>query len=165
LLAGAIRSAVSEIDHDQPLADLSTMQQVLGKVIAGRRLNAMLLGFFGGLALVLAGIGVFGVVSFSVAGRTREIGIRVAMGASPAAVVRAIVRDSLKMGLAGIAIGGLGTALASRLLERFLFGVHATDVATLAGVAGLLLSIIVAGTYLPARRALRVDPWVALREE
>ncbi len=164
-LIGPVRAAVGALDRDQPIADLWTMQQVVDRTTSGRRLNAVLLGAFGGLALVLAGIGVFGVVAFTVAARTREIGIRVALGASPAAVVRAMARDSLQMAIGGAALGAAATALCGKVLGRFLFGVRPTDPATLLTVSCLLLVVLLAGAILPARRALAVDPAVALRQE
>jgi putative ABC transport system permease protein len=164
-LANAIRGVVRDIDPEQPVADVMTTEQLVDRSIAGRKLNALLLGVFSALALVLAAIGLFGVVAYMVAGRTNEIGIRIALGASPAGVARLVARDSAAIALIGIVLGGCGAAALTRLLERFLYGVRPGDPGVLACVAALLLLVVGVATAVPVRRALRVDPITALREE
>src|SRR3954469_2881106 len=129
------------------------------------RLNAVLLMIFSGVALVIAAIGIYGVLSYSVTQRTREIGLRMAIGAQPGGVLRWIVREAMVVALAGIVVGLAGAAGVSRLLETLLFGVTARDPATFAGVAAALGVVAGAACYVPGRRASRVDPIVALREE
>jgi putative ABC transport system permease protein len=129
------------------------------------RYRALLIGLFALLALVLAAVGVYGLISYTVTQRTREIGIRVALGASSGQVLRAVGREGIVPALAGIAVGLVGAAAATRALSAFLFGVGRLDPATFAGVALLLLAIAALATYVPSRRALKVDPVVALKAE
>jgi len=160
-----MRRAVAESDKGQPVADVSTMEQLVWRSLAARRLNTLLVGLFAGLAIVLAAVGVFGVTAYAVARRTREFGIRMALGATPASVLRMVARETLFLAVAGTAIGIGGTAATSRLLARFLFGVKPADPVIVIGVAVALVSVVVASAMLPARRATRVDPMVALRED
>jgi len=125
----------------------------------------LVLGTFALTALLLAAVGVYGLISYSVAQRTREIGIRVALGARPSQVTVPIVREGLALTTIGVAIGLAGSFAATRLLATFLFGVDATDPLTFIAVAALLLAVAFAASYLPSRRALRVDPLTALRAE
>ena len=128
--------------------------------MAHPRFRTMLISAFALVALVLAAVGVFGLINFSVTQRTREIGIRIAMGATPRQVLGPMVREGLTLAIIGVGIGLVGALLASRLLASFLFGVGTTDPLT---VAGVLLSVALLATYIPARRALHVDPITALR--
>jgi putative ABC transport system permease protein len=164
-LAKAIRAEVRALDANLPVSNLRTLDQVLSRAVAQPRFYLLLLGAFAAVALVLAAIGIFGVMSYSVVQRTREIGIRVALGANPGAVLRMVVGRALWLALGGVAVGLLGALALSRLLGSLLFGVSATDPLTFAGVAALLTSVALLATYLPARRATRVDPMVALRSE
>ena len=164
LLAPA-RRAVAVIDPEMALSNISTMEQTLADSIAGRRFPMLLLAAFGLCALSLAAIGAYGVLSYSVAQRTAEFGVRMALGARPRDVLGLVLRKGLLLAVAGIAIGCLGALLASRLLARLLFGVTATDPATYASAAALLLIAAVFACLLPAWRATRVDPLAALRSE
>jgi len=164
-VAAAMRRAVAEIDKDQPVADVSTLKQLVWRTLAARRLNTLLLGLFAGLAIVLAAVGVFGVTSYAVARRTKEIGIRMAMGATPTSVLAMVTRETLLLAVMGAAIGIGGTAATSRLLARFLYGVKPAEPVIVTGVAMVLVAIVVVSGIFPARRAMRVDPVVALRED
>ena len=162
---GPVRQAVAEMDAREVVYNVRTMQDVVASSFAARRLSMMLLSAFAVLALSLACVGIFGVTSYLVGERTREIGVRVALGAQPADVMRLVMGQGLRMALAGVAIG-LGAALGlTRLMAEQLFGVSAHDPLTFMGVALLLLLVAVAACYIPARRAMRVDPMVALGYE
>ena len=163
-MSGAVRRAVAEIDKNQPVA-VATMQRVVDSRLESRRLNTLLLGLFAGLAVTLAAVGVFGVASYAVARRTKEIGIRMALGATPASVLVMVVRETLLLAVIGAAIGLGGTAATSRLLARFLYGVRPVEPVIVAGVAMVLVAAVVGSGLFPARRAMRVDPMVALRED
>ena len=164
-IVGAMRRAVAEMDKDQPVADVSTMEQLVWRTLAARRLNTLLVGLFAGLAIVPAAVGVFGVTSYAVARRTKEIGIRMALGATPASVLGMVARETLLLAATGTAIGIGGTAATSRLLARFLFGVKPAEPVIVMGVAIALVTVVVASAVFPAQRATRVDPTVALRED
>jgi putative ABC transport system permease protein len=164
-MSAAVRRVVAEIDKNQPLAGVATMERVVDGMLESRRLNTLLLELFAGLAVTLAAVGVFGVASYAVVRRTREIGIRMALGATPASVFAMVVRETLLPAVIGAAIGLGGIAAASRLLARFLYGVRPAEPAIMAGVAISLVAVVVGSGLLPARRAMRVAPMVALREE
>jgi len=164
-ITGTMRRAVAEIDKDQPVAAMSTLEQLVWRTLAARRLNTLLVGLFAGLAIVLAAVGVFGVTAYAVARRTKEIGIRMALGATPASVLRMVARETLLLAVIGTALGIGGAVAASHLLARFLFGVKPAEPVIVIGVAITLVAVVVASGALPARRATRVDPMVALREE
>jgi putative ABC transport system permease protein len=142
-----------------------TMDEYVADSVAHPRLNSMLLGIFAGLALVLAVIGIYGVMSFSIEQRTNEIGIRMTLGAQRADVLRLVLRQGLAIAAAGVVLGLAGAVATSGLLKSLLFGVRPGDPATLIGVAVLLVGCVLAACYIPARRAMRVDPMVALRYE
>ena len=164
-LTSAIREAVRSIDKDQPLIAISTMKELVGNSVATRRMTLVLLGLFSGLALVLGAIGIYGVISYSVAQRTHEIGIRMALGAPRRDVFRLVVGQGLKLAGIGIAIGIVAAFGLARLMSSLLYGVSAADFETFAGVATLLALVALLACYVPARRAMRVDPTVALRCE
>jgi putative ABC transport system permease protein len=164
-VVGLVRDAIWAIDRDQPLADVRTMDQVIGETLSRARFTTLLLGVFSLVAVLLAAIGIYGVMSYTVAERTQEIGIRMALGAEPGAVVRLVVRQGLL--LAGIGTGaGLLVALGvTRLLGSMLFEMSPSDPVTFAGVAAGLVVVATVACFIPARRAARVDPMEALRYE
>jgi putative ABC transport system permease protein len=161
----ALRSAISQIDPNQPLVNVRSMDQNIQTSVAQPRFRTWLIGTFAALALVLAAVGVYGVMSYSVTQRTSEIGIRVTMGAQPSDITRIIVGEGLRLALVGVAVGVVGALLLSRVLRTFVFGVSTSDPATFVGVAVVLTLVGAAASYFPARRATRVDPLVALRYE
>jgi putative ABC transport system permease protein len=164
-LMPTVRRLVASLDPDVALLDLMTLRQRIAETIASRRLQTLLLGLFAGLALLLTAVGIAGVVSLAVSRRTREIGLRTALGAEPVEVIRLVLKGMLGV-VAGGLIAGLAGALAlSRFLESLLFGVARWDPASFVGTAALVLVVAMAASYVPARRAARVDPVVALREE
>jgi predicted permease len=160
-----LRRAVAAVDPDLPLYDVATLDERTGRLLTGHRFRTGLLTLFAGLALLLAAVGIYGVMSQLVARRTREMAVRVALGARPGQVMRLVVRRSLVMALTGVALGALGAAGLSRVLSSQLFGVEATDPWVFATAAGLLLAAGVLAALLPARRATRVDPMRLLRVE
>ena len=164
-LTSAVRETVQSIDKDQPVFAISTMEELLRNSVATRRMTLVLLGLFSGLALVLGAIGIYGVISYSVAQRTHEIGIRMALGAPRGDVFRLVVGEGLKLAGIGIAIGIAAAFGLARLMSSLLYGISATDFETFTGVAVLLALVALLACYIPARRAMRVDPTVALRYE
>jgi putative ABC transport system permease protein len=164
-LTTEIREAVQSIDKDQPIFAISTMEKLRSDSVATRRMTLVLLGLFSGLALVLGAIGIYGVISYSVAQRTHEIGIRMALGAPRRDVFRLVVGQGLKLAGIGIAIGIAGALGLARLMSSLLYGISATDFETFAGVSILLGLVALLACYIPAQRAMRVDPTVALRHE
>ncbi|MEN3332202.1 MAG: putative transport system permease protein [Blastocatellia bacterium] len=164
-IAAAVRGEVREIDPNQPVSDVRTMKQVMADTVGRARFNTLLLGLFAGLATLLAAVGIFGVMNYSVTVRTREIGIRVALGAQPSQVLMLILRQGLLLTLTGIGIGLAGALALTRIMSSLLFGVGATDPLTFAAIVVLLTVVSVIACYIPARRATRVDPVTALRHE
>src|SRR6266566_9394632 len=163
--AETLREQVQATDPDQPVYDIKTMSERVQASLERRRFAAMLLAMFAALAFVLALIGLNGVVAYLVTQRTHEIGIRMALGARRGDVLRLVVSQALVMAVSGVAAGTVAAALATRLLASQLFGVHPLDAETFLVVSGLLIAAALAASYLPARRATRVDPMVALRYE
>jgi predicted permease len=161
----AVRREIRAVDADQPVSNIRTMDDVLSKEIAPRRIAMTLLMTFAGLALLLASIGIYGVLSYFVAQSTPEIGVRLALGAQQSDVLKLVVSRGMKLALAGLAIGLVAAFLLTRLMTSLLFGVSATDATTFVGVSGLLLAVALLACYIPARRATKVDPLVALRYE
>jgi predicted permease len=164
VLASA-RDAVHSIDRNLPLSNVSTMEQLVDASVGQRKLSMILLGLFSLIALLLASIGIYGVMSYSVAQRTRELGIRMALGAARARVLGLVVGQGMALAGAGVAIGLLAAFGLTRLLAAQLYGVSATDPATFALVSAMLVAVALLATLLPAMRATRVDPVVALRDE
>jgi putative ABC transport system permease protein len=160
-----VSRAIFAIDKDQALNDVGTMDQVLASSLSGRRFNMTLLVAFAALALFLAAVGVYGVMNYSVTLRNRELGIRMALGARAANVLRLVIREGLVLILSGVGVGLLGAFALTHLMSSLLYGVTATDSVTFAGVSGVLLAVGLLATYLPARRATKVDPMIALRGE
>jgi putative ABC transport system permease protein len=164
-LASSIRAVVAEIDKDQPIFGISTMNQVVLNSVSTRRITLILLGLFSTLALVLAAIGIYGVISYSVAQRTHEIGIRMALGAQNKDVLRMVLTQGVKIAGTGVAIGMAASFGLTRLMTKLLFSVSAADPLTFAAVATGLALVAMLACYIPARRTLRVDPMIALRYE
>jgi putative ABC transport system permease protein len=163
--AGALRSQVASIDKDQPPHDVTTLDELREKNLSTRRVNMLLLGVFAGLGLILASVGIYGVVSYSVSHRTHEIGVRMAMGAGRGDVLRLVVWQGLGLAAIGTGIGLAASLAVTRLLRTLLFGVKPADPLTLAAVSLLLPAVALLASYIPARRATKVDPMVALRYE
>lgn len=164
-LIGSIRAAVKAIDPDQPIYNPRTMNEIRAESVAPERLNLTLLSLFAGIALVLAIVGIYGVMSYSVTQRTHEIGIRMAIGARPRDVFTMILGQGMKLALIGVGIGLLGAFGLTRLMATMLFGVEPTDATTFAGIAILLITVALLACYLPGRRATKVEPTVSLRYE
>ena len=158
-------SAVHEIDPDVPIADIMPMTEVISVSTAQRRLTMVMLMIFSAVALVLASVGIYGVISYSVTQRTQEIGIRMALGAQRADVLRMVVGRAMVLGIAGITIGAAGAFVLTRLMTNLLFDVRPEDPLTFLAVSVLLATVAALASYLPGRRATRVDPVVALRAE
>jgi len=160
-----LRQAVLAIDPDQPISNISTMEKIVSDSIARPRLNMFLMGLFGALALILASVGIYGLLSYSVAQRTQEMGIRMALGAQVTDVLKLVLRQGMTLALIGEALGLVGAFALTRVMQRLLFGVTPTDATIFISVVGILTTTAVLACYLPARRAARVDPLVALRYE
>jgi putative ABC transport system permease protein len=160
-----MRSLVASMDKDLPLRHVKTLEQYVSGSISAPRFSATLLGIFAGLAFVLTTIGLYGVISYSVLQRTREMGIRIALGAQPARVSWMVLREGAALTLTGVGIGLFVSFFAARLIRGLLFGVGANDPVTFIAVPLLLMAVAVVASYIPARRATRVDPMIALRYE
>jgi putative ABC transport system permease protein len=164
-LVPAVRRAVRAVDKDQPLAGIRTMEELLERSVGQRRLSMLLLGVFAGIALLLASVGIYGVMSYAVTQRSHELGVRMALGAARGNVLRLVMRQGMLLCAAGVVLGLLGALALTRLIAGQLYQVPATDPVTFAAVALLLTGVASVATLVPALRATRVDPVVALREE
>ena len=164
-LTAAVRQAVMAVDKDQPLFQVEIMQQVVDDSVAGRRFQMSLLAVFATIALGLAAIGIYGLMSYTVNQRTHEIGIRMALGAKRGEILHLVVRHGMMLAIVGVVLGTVGALLLTRFLSSMLYGVGANDPTTLLSVATLLIGVAALASYIPARRATRVDPMVALRYE
>ena len=164
-VAAAAREVIRNLDPEQPVADVRTMDSLIGKSVARQRFNTLLLTIFAGVAALLAAVGIYGVMAFSVAQRTHEIGVRMALGAQKRDVLRLVIKRGMTLALSGVAIGVIASLALTRLMTTLLFDVGATDPLTFVGVPLLLALIALLACYLPARRAAKVDPMVALRYE
>jgi len=165
IAASTVRQDVVRIDAEQPISDVRTMDDRIGRSLAARRFNMVLLAVFASLALTLAGIGIYGIVAYAVTERTHEIGVRLALGAQRRDVMAMIVAQGMAMAAAGAAVGVVSALLLTRVMTSLLFGVSAADPVTFAAIPLLLAAVAFVACYAPARRATRVDPLVALRTE
>jgi putative ABC transport system permease protein len=156
---------VWQVDPSIPVTQVRPMSEVLSVSLAAQRFNTLLLGVFAGVALLLASVGLYGVLAFSVAQRTREIGIRMALGAQAGDVLHLILRQGLALSVLGVGVGISASLAGTRVLRGLLYGVAPTDPATFAAVAFLLVAVALVACLIPARRAMKVDPMVALRYE
>jgi putative ABC transport system permease protein len=164
-LSNAVRQQVLAIDPDQPIYSVQTMGQIWTDSIAPDRLFLMLLGTFATVALILAAVGIYGVMAYSVTQRTHEIGIRMALGAAQSNVLGMVIRQGMKLALAGLGLGLVGAWLVTRTMSSLLFGVSATDPLTFVVISLALAGVALGACFLPARRATKVDPMIALRYE
>lgn len=164
-LAAPVRAQVFSIDKQQPVTDVRTMEQHLATSITPNRLTALLLVVFSAMALIVATVGLYGLIAYSTAQRTQEMGIRVALGALPGDLRRLVLRQGLLLGISGVALGLAGSYGLSRLIESLLYEVSPTDTWTFGFCAALLLAITLLASYVPAQRAARCDPCLALRHE
>ena len=164
-LVGAVRDAIAKLNSQNVMFETRTMDAIIGESLAARRFSMVLLSIFAGIALLLSSIGIYGVISYVVGQRTHEIGIRLALGAQRRDVLRLMLGEGMKMAFVGVAIGVCGALGLTHLMVKMLFGVSATDPVTFAGVAVVLCAVALAACYIPARRAMRVDPIIALRHE
>ncbi|HEY6269128.1 MAG TPA: ABC transporter permease [Candidatus Acidoferrum sp.] len=164
-IAAAVTEVVHRVDSNLPVTHVTTMDGLLSDSVSPRRFSAVLIGIFAGLALLLAAVGIYGVMSYTVSQRTQEIGVRMALGAQMGSVRRMILGQTLKLTLIGVGLGLAGAFVVARFLASLVFGVSTYDGATFLGVAFLLIAVALAASYIPARRAMRVDPIVALRYE
>jgi putative ABC transport system permease protein len=164
-ILSSIRAAVGEVDKTVPLYQVESMDEMVADAGSLRRFDMWLIGAFAGLALTLAAVGIYGVMAYSVSHRTREIGIRIALGAQRESVLRLVMGQGARLALAGVALGIVGALGLTQLMASLLFGVSARDWATFSFVPWIVLAMILAGCYIPARRAAKLDPVAALRQE
>ena len=164
-LASAVRSQIAALNKDQAVFNVRTMEQIVAQSVAPRRFSMLLLTVFAVVALALASIGIYGMMSYAVAQRTREMGVRLALGAQTGNVLRLVIGQGMKLALAGVALGLVASVVLTRTIKNLLFGVSATDPAIFAYITLLLVVVALIACYLPARRATKVDPMIALRHE
>jgi predicted permease len=164
-IVSAVRSKIAEADPTLPVSGVASMEQIVATSVAQPRLIMQLVGIFAGLALVLAAVGIYGVMAYSVSSRKQEMGIRVALGARPVEILRLVVGQGMRLTLVGVALGIAASLALTRLLATLLFNVHATDPLIFSGAALVLITTALFACYLPARRATRVDPIEVLRYE
>ena len=164
-LAASVRDAIWSVDKDQTVADIDTMEHIVAEAVARQRFSMLLLGLFATLALVLASVGIYGVMSYSVAQRTHEIGIRIALGARRGDVLQMTIKQGLQLVGAGMILGLATAFFLTRVLESLLFGISATDPVTFLSISLVLLAVAILASYVPALRATKVDPIIALRAQ
>jgi ABC-type antimicrobial peptide transport system permease subunit len=160
-----VREQVQSVDPTLPVADGQTLIETVSASLAERRFSMEMVALFALTALLLAGLGIYGVISYMVSERTHEIGIRIALGAESNSILQMVLRQGLRLAIAGAAVGLLGSLIVSHSMAGLLYGVRPTDPLNFAGVTVLLLAVAVLACYVPARRAVRVDPLIALRHE
>jgi putative ABC transport system permease protein len=165
VVTGAIRNELRQIDREQPIFEVRTLASLYDDFVAQPRFNMILLGVFAGLALLLAAVGIYAVMSYSVTQLTHEIGLRMALGASQSNVLGMVLKQAARMAVIGLGVGIIGALLATRVLQSLLFGVRADDIGTFVSIGVLLSAVALLASFMPARRATRVDPMVALRYE
>jgi ABC-type antimicrobial peptide transport system permease subunit len=163
--APSVRREIQMLDKDQPVFDVKSLEDVLGSSVTRASVVTRMLGVFAALAMGLAGLGIYGVVANFVSKRTREIGVRMALGAGPPQVIRLVVRQEMRGVVAGVAAGICGALAGAGALKSLLVGVTTTDLPTFVAVTAVFLTVALAAAYVPARRAARMDPMAALREE
>jgi len=164
-LSSTVRKEVWAIDKDQPVSDIRSMDEIVSEAVARQRFSMLLLGIFAGLALILAAVGIYGVMSYTVLQRTREIGIRMALGGQRSDMLKMTIWHSLKLVLMGLTLGLAAAFVLTRVMTTLLFGISATDPLTYVAISFMLLAVAVLASYIPALRATKVDPMVALRYE
>jgi putative ABC transport system permease protein len=164
-IAPAVQREIRTIDPNQPVSDVRTMNQVMSESVSRSRFNTLLLGLFAGLATLLSAVGIFGVMNYSVALRTREIGLRLAVGAQPRQVLLLVLRQGLLLTIVGVGLGLVAAFALTRLLSGLLFGIGVVDTTTFTTISILLVTVSLLACYLPARRAMKIDPLRALRYE
>ncbi len=164
-MAPLIRGEAQALDSRVPILQIKTLSEQVDESLRRERLLAVLSGFFGLLALLLAAVGLYATISYSVTRRTHEIGIRIALGAERRDILKLVLLQASRLVLIGMGMGLIATVALTRVISSFLFGVTATDPATLIGISLLLTGVALLATYIPAHRAMKVDPMVALREE
>jgi putative ABC transport system permease protein len=164
-IAPAVQREIRALDPNQPVSDVRTMEQVMSEWVNRSRFNTLLLGLFAALATLLSAVGIFGVMSYSVALRTHELGLRLAIGAQPRQLLLLVLKQGLVLTVFGVAVGLAAAFALTRLLSGLLYGVEAFDVSTFATISLVLVAVSLFACYLPARRAMRIDPLQALRYE
>jgi ABC-type antimicrobial peptide transport system permease subunit len=164
-LAPAVRGAIAAVNKDQAVFNVRTMDEIVSQSVAPRRFSMMLLSVFAVVALVLASIGIYGMMSYSVAQRTREIGLRMTLGAQPGNVLRLVIAQAMRLTIVGVGLGLIAAFALTRTMSTLLFGVSATDPLTFVSLSLLLALVALLACWMPARRATKVDPLVALRSE
>ncbi len=164
-LAQAVRTLIHSVNHNAVVSSITTLEMLLGQQQLQRRFQTWLLSIFSGLALALAALGVFAVMHYSVAARTNEIGIRMAVGATSIDVVRLVLKSGISLAMAGVALGGLGAMYITRVLSGMLYGIRPGDPLSFLGAASILLAVAALATLLPAQRASQIDPMIALRQD
>jgi putative ABC transport system permease protein len=162
-LAPAVRESIASLDPAVPVTAVQTMDDVVAGATARPRFTLVLLATFAGVALVLAAVGIYGVISYAVSRRTHEIGVRMALGATPRNVVRLIVGQGMRVVAVGVAVGLAGALLVTRLMTNVVYGIRVTDPLTYAAVSVLLVVVALVASYVPARRATRIDPLASMR--
>jgi putative ABC transport system permease protein len=164
-MVSAVRRRIAALDPEAPVYDIAVAEQLIDRTTAPRRLDLLLLGIFAALALLLAVVGVYGLLAYTVGRRTREIGIRLALGAQPAGMLRLVIGEGMRLVAGGLALGTIASLVLTQLMRSLLYGVKAADPLTFCAVAALLIASGALACYLPARRAMKVDPLTALRVE